>query len=60
MGMEWGNAFGVIDHLNTALDFSWLKVLIVVYVIVVGPLLYLLLCKMKKETGTGWGYRHLA
>ena len=36
---EWGwsgeNAFGVIDHLNTALDFSWLKVLIVVYVIVV-------------------------
>ena len=38
---EWGwsgeNAFGVIDHLNTALDFSWLKVLIVVYVIVVGP-----------------------
>lgn len=61
---EWGwsgeNAFGVIDHLNTALDFSWLKVLIVVYVIVVGPVLYLFLCKMKKETGTGWGYRHLA
>ena len=50
---EWGwsgeNAFGVIDHLNTALDFSWLKVLIVVYVIVVGPVLYLLLCKMKKR-----------
>ena len=50
---EWGwsgeNAFGVIDHLNTALDFSWLKVLIVVYLIVVGPVLYLLLCKMKKR-----------
>ena len=50
---EWGwngkNAFGVVDHANTALDFSWLKVLIVIYVIAVGPVLYLLLRRMKKR-----------
>ena len=50
---EWGwngkNTFGVVDHANTALDFSWLKILIVIYVIVVGPVLYLLLRKMKKR-----------
>ena len=50
---EWGwsgeNAFGVIDHLNGIGLFLAEKFLIVVYVIVVGPVLYLFLCKMKKR-----------
>ena len=50
---EWGwsgrNAFGVIDHANTSLDFSWLKVLMVIYVVAVGPVVYLLLSRLKKR-----------
>ena len=50
---EWSwngrNAFHAIDSRNTSLDFSWLKVLIIGYVIVVGPVLYLVLRKVKKR-----------
>lgn len=50
---EWSwngrNAFHAIDSRNTSLDFSWLKILIIVYVIVVGPVLYLILRKAKKR-----------
>lgn len=39
----------LIDNRNTNLDFTWLKVLIGVYVVLVGPVLYLVLRKCKKS-----------
>lgn len=48
-GWSGRRAFGKIDHENTSLDFSWLKGLIVIYVIGVGPVVYLILRKMKKR-----------
>lgn len=43
------SAFGVIDSENTSVDFTWLKVLIIIYVIMVGPILYLILRAAKKR-----------
>lgn len=42
-------ALSFIDNRNTNLDFTGLKVLIAVYVVVVGPVLYLILRKGKKS-----------
>lgn len=54
-GTDWEyqgeNAFSVIDNENTNLDFSWLKGMILIYVILVGPILYLILKKIKKSEG---------
>lgn len=41
-------ALTVIDHRNTDLDFSGLKGMIALYVVLVGPVLYLVLRKCKK------------
>lgn len=53
MGQDNGylgtNAFGVIDHENTTVDFTWLKILILIYVVMVGPVLYLILRGTKKR-----------
>lgn len=38
-----------IDSANTDVDFSWLKVMIAIYVVLVGPVLYLVLRKCKKS-----------
>lgn len=38
-----------IDNENTNVDFSWLKVLIALYVVLVGPVLYLVLRKCRKS-----------
>ena len=48
--MEWvgQRALASIDHENTDVDFSWLKVLVIFYVVLVGPVLYLILKKCKK------------
>lgn len=49
---EWGyvrqKCFAFIDHINTEVDFTWLKVMILVYVALVGPVFYLILRKCKK------------
>ena len=37
-----------IDHINTDVDFTWLKVMTLVYVVLVGPVFYLILRKCKK------------
>lgn len=42
-------ALSFIDSLNTDVNFSWLKVLILVYVALVGPVLYLILRKCKRS-----------
>lgn len=42
-------SLAVIDNRNTNLDFSWLKVLIGAYVVLVGPVLYLILRKCRKS-----------
>lgn len=42
-------ALAFIDSCNTDVDFSWLKVLIIIYVVLVGPILYLILRKCKKS-----------
>lgn len=42
-------ALAVIDNRNTNLDFTWLKVLIGVYVVLVGPVLYLILRQCKRS-----------
>lgn len=42
-------ALASIDSANTDVDFSWLKVLITIYVVLVGPVLYLVLRKCKKS-----------
>lgn len=38
-----------IDSSNTSVDFTWLEALIGIYVILVGPVLYLILRKCKKS-----------
>lgn len=38
-----------MDSLNTNVDFGWLEILIGVYVVFVGPVLYLILRKKKKS-----------
>ncbi len=46
----WGqNAFGVIDHKYTSVNFTFPKILMLIYVILVGPILYLLLRVAKKR-----------
>lgn len=42
-------AFGYIDSANTNLDFTLLEVLIIVYVVLVGPVLYLILRKCRRS-----------
>lgn len=42
-------ALAFIDSLNSEVDFSGLEVLIVIYVILVGPVLYLILRKCKRR-----------
>jgi hypothetical protein len=41
--------FSNIDNANTEVDFSILGILIVIYVIIVGPILYLILSRAKKR-----------
>lgn len=41
-------ALAVIDNVNADVNFTWLKVIIIVYVVLVGPVLYLILRKCKK------------
>lgn len=43
------NAFGIIDHANTDVNFSLLEIMIFLYVIIAGPVLYLVLAKIKKR-----------
>lgn len=38
-----------IDASNTSVDFTWLKVLIGIYVVLAGPVMYLILRKCKKS-----------
>ncbi len=49
---EWEHirerALAFIDNVNTDVDFTWLKVMILIYVVLIGPVLYLLLRKGKK------------
>lgn len=42
-------SFGVIDGINTVVDFTLLEVLIGIYVVLAGPVLYLILKKCKKR-----------
>ena len=51
MDMEYTGqrALAYIDSCNSNVDFSWLKMLILVYVVLVGPVLYLVLRKCKKS-----------
>lgn len=42
-------SFGVIDGTNTVVDFTLLEVLIGIYVVLAGPVLYLVLKKCKKR-----------
>lgn len=42
-------ALAFIDSLHSDVDFSWLRVLIIIYVILVGPVLYLILRKCRKR-----------
>lgn len=42
-------ALAFIDSRNSDVNFSWLKVLILIYVVLVGPVLYLVLRKSKKS-----------
>ncbi len=42
-------AMAFIDSRNSGVDFTWLEVLIVIYVVLVGPVLYLILRKAKKN-----------
>lgn len=44
-----GNALGVIDSEGTNLNYTVLKFLIVIYVILVGPIVYLILRHLKKR-----------
>ena len=43
------DALSFIDHANTNVDFTGLKVMITLYVVLVGPVLYLVLRKCKKR-----------
>lgn len=38
-----------IDNYNTSVDFTWLEVLIGIYVMLIGPVLYLILRKCRKS-----------
>lgn len=42
-------SLAVIDNVNTDVNFTWLKVIIIVYVVLVGPVLYLILRRCKKR-----------
>lgn len=42
-------ALALIDNCNSGVDFTWLKVLIGAYVVIVGPILYLILRKCKRS-----------
>ncbi len=42
-------ALSFIDSRNSDVDFTWLKVLVFVYVVLVGPVLYLILRKCKRS-----------
>ncbi len=42
-------ALASIDGRNTRVDFTWLKILIGIYVVLVGPVLYLVLRKCRKS-----------
>lgn len=42
-------ALSAIDSENTNVDFSWLKLLIIFYVLLVGPVLYLILRKCRRS-----------
>lgn len=48
-------AFSKIDSANTSVDFGWLKIMIGVYVVLVGPILYLILRKCKRSEWY-WGF----
>lgn len=49
---EWGyirqRALAFIDNVHTNVDFTGLKVMIILYVVLIGPVLYLILRKCKK------------
>lgn len=51
MDMEYvgQRALSFIDSRNSDVDFTWLKVLVFIYVVLVGPVLYLILRKGKKS-----------
>ncbi len=42
-------ALAFIDNSSTKVDFTWLEVLIGIYVVLIGPVLYLILRKCKKS-----------
>jgi len=42
-------ALAFMENINAEVDFSWLRVLMVIYVVAVGPVLYLILRKCKKR-----------
>lgn len=43
------NMLGVMGNSNSVLNFGWLKILVVLYVIFVGPVLYLILRLLKRR-----------
>lgn len=43
------NSLAFIDNVNTDVDFTWLRVVIIIYVVLVGPVLYLILRKCGKR-----------
>lgn len=49
------NAFATIDREHTDVNFKWLKILTLVYVVLVGPVLYVVLKHMKKREGYWFG-----
>ena len=55
LGYQGQRAFAKIDNANTSVDFGWLKVMIGVYVVLVGPVLYLILRKCKRSEWY-WGF----
>ncbi len=46
---EQMQAFHLIDNENTDVNFTWLEILIFIYVVLVGPVLYLVLARLKKR-----------
>lgn len=42
-------SLALIDNCNTSVDFTWLEVLIGIYVVLIGPILYLILRKCRKS-----------
>lgn len=49
MANSRANCFGIIDYQNTSLNFSWLEGMICIYVLLAGPVLYLILISTKKR-----------